>query len=116
MIDFREMREAALRGIDARLAREPQDLNLRFERARMLDELGRSAEALAAYEDVLDRDAMHFDAFNNLATLQYKTGQQRNARISYQTLVTRHPGNPIAHANLGFVLLKNNELAAAREH
>jgi Flp pilus assembly protein TadD len=116
MIDFREMREAALRGIDARLACEPQNLNLRFERARMLDELGRSPEALAAYEDVLDRDAMHFDAFNNLATLQYKTGQQRNARISYQTLVTRHPGNPIAHANLGFVLLKNNELPAAREH
>jgi Tetratricopeptide repeat len=116
MIDFREMREAALRGIEARLVSDPDDLQLRFERARMLDELGRGEEALRAYEDVLDRDATHFDALNNMATLQFKSGQQRNARILYQTLVTRHPNNPIAHANLGFVLLKNNELRPARDH
>lgn len=116
MIDFREMREAALRGIEARLATDPDDMQLRFERARMLDELGRGEEALRGYEEVLDRDAAHFDALNNMATLQFKSGQQRNARILYQTLVTRHPNNPIAHANLGFVLLKNNELRPARDH
>jgi len=115
MIDFRAMREAALSGIDARLAKEPEALELRFERARLLDALGRSAEALAGYEDVLSRDPAHFEALNNLATLQFKTGQARSARISYQTLVSRHAQNPVAHANLGFVLLKNGELPAARE-
>jgi tetratricopeptide (TPR) repeat protein len=115
MIDFRVMREAALRGIETRLQTEPDAIGLRFERARMLDSLGRPAEAKAAFADVLRRDPMHFQALCDLGTLQFKNGDVRGARISFQTLADRHPGNSIAHANLGFMLLKNGELAAARD-
>jgi Tfp pilus assembly protein PilF len=114
MIDFRIMREAALQGIETRLETEPDALGLRFERARMLDSLGRQAEAKAAFTDVLRRDPMHFQALCDLGTLQFKMGDVRAARISFQTLADRHPQNSIAHANLGFMLLKNGELAAAR--
>jgi hypothetical protein len=114
-VDFRAIREAALRGIETRLANDPDAAGLRFERARMLDALGRSEEAKTAFLEVLARDPMHFAALNDLATLQFKTGEQRNARVSYQTLVERHPQNPIAHANLGYVLLKNGEFTAARD-
>jgi len=115
MIDFRGMREAALAGIETRLAAEPDALVLRFERARLLDSLGRAAEAKAAFGDVLRRDPMHFQALCDLGTLQFKSGDTRGARISFQTLVERHPGSSIAQANLGFILLKNGEHAAARE-
>jgi len=115
MIDFRAMREAALRGIETRLEAEPDALVLRFERARMLDALGRAAEAKAAFADVLRRDPMHFQALCDLGTLQFKSGDLRAARVAFTTLAERHPASSIAHANLGFVLLKNGELAAARE-
>jgi hypothetical protein len=115
MIDFRAMREAALGGLDARLAAEPDAAGVRFERARMLDALGRPAEAKAAFVDVLDRDPMHFQALCDLGTLHFKTGDPRNARIAFQILAERHPRSSIAQANLGFVLLKNGELAAARD-
>jgi hypothetical protein len=113
---LRTVREAALKGIDARLATDPEALDLRFERAHLCEDLGRTDEAKTGYEDVLARDPMHFAALNDLATLLYKTGRRRVARVSFVQLVARHPQHPIAQANLAYTLLKNREFAAAREH
>ena len=90
---LRVAREAALKGLEARLAADPNAVALRFERARLCGELGRPGDAQAGFEDVLVHDPMHFDALNDLATLLYKTGKRRDARAAYVQLIARHPAN-----------------------
>ncbi len=109
-------RESALRELDERLAADPTAVQLRFERACLLAELGRTLESRNAYLEVLARQPSHRDALNNLGTLLYGTGYRTAARTAYAEAVARHPVDPMSHVNLANVLRENGELAAAREH
>jgi glutamate/tyrosine decarboxylase-like PLP-dependent enzyme/Tfp pilus assembly protein PilF len=111
-----QAREEALRELDGRLAEEPENVSLRFERAGLLAELGRSLEARNAYIDLLARDPGHRLALNNLGTLLYGTGYRTAARTAYAEAVARHPDDPMGHVNLGNILHEIGEHAAAREH
>src|SRR5271154_6417602 len=48
-------RKEALREVEARLALEPDSVALRFERACLLNEMGRNEDAKQGYLDVLTR-------------------------------------------------------------
>ena len=109
-------REEALREVDARIAVDAANVSLRFERAGLLAELGRSLEARNAYIDVLARDPGHRLALNNLGTLLYATGYRTAARTAYSEAVARHPDDPMGRVNLGNLLHEVGEDAAAREH
>jgi len=109
-------REEALHDLDIRLARNPESVSLRFERAGLLAELGRSLEARDAYIELLWRDPSHRLALNNLGTLLYGMGYRSAARTAYAQAVARHPGDPMSHVNLGNILHEAGEYAAAREH
>jgi glutathione synthase/RimK-type ligase-like ATP-grasp enzyme len=106
--------QARLGEIDRRLLREPGNVDLRYERARLLDRLGRLADATTQYADVLSRSPKHFGAINDLALMLYKAGRRQDAFGLYLEAVERHPDNAVAHANLGFMFLKANEPARAR--
>src|ERR1700722_222063 len=93
------VREQALGETEARLASAPDIIDLRFDRARLLTELGRGEEAKQAYLDILARDPAHFGALNNLGVLLYSTGFRTAARTVYAETVARHPGNPKGHVN-----------------
>ncbi|HUE04721.1 MAG TPA: pyridoxal-dependent decarboxylase [Bryobacteraceae bacterium] len=108
--------ESALREIEDRIAREPGAVNLRFERACLLSEIGRTLEARNAYLDVLGREPGHRLALNNLGTLLYATGYRTAARTAYTEAVARHPGDPMGHVNLGNLLHETGEFPAAQEH
>src|SRR5450432_2947334 len=95
----RRMREAALRDTDARLASEPQAVEPRFDRARLLTELGRDEEAKRAYLELLALAPGHFGALNNLGALLFATGYRTAARTCYAEATTRHPNNPTGHVN-----------------
>jgi aromatic-L-amino-acid/L-tryptophan decarboxylase len=112
----RLVRESALRELDERLAADPDAVELRFERACLLAELGRTLESRNAYLGVLARQPSHRDALNNLGTLLYGTGYRTAARTAYAQAVARHPDDPTSRVNLANVLRENGELAAAREH
>jgi len=112
----RLVRESALRELEERLADDPGSVQLRFERACLLAELGQTLESRNAYLEVLARQPSHRDALNNLGTLLYGTGYRTAARTAYAQAVTRHPDDPISHVNLANVLRENGEVAAAREH
>jgi tetratricopeptide (TPR) repeat protein len=112
---LQRLREEALRDADARLGADPESVSLRFERAGLLAELGRSLEARNAYIDVLTREAAHRLALNNLGTLLYSTGYRSAARTAYAEAVARHPGDPMGRVNLGNLLHENGEHRAARE-
>ena len=109
-------RESALRDLDAGIACDPDAVRLRFQRACLLAEMGRTLEARNAYLDVLAREPSHRLALNNLGTLLHSTGYRTAARTAYAEAAARHPGDPMSHVNLGNVLHESGEFAAAREH
>ena len=111
-----QQREAALAKLDARIAQDTNAVELRFERACVLAELGRTDAARHAYLELLIRWPRHFGALNNLGLLLHATGFRTAARTAYIEAITHHPDNPIGHLNLAKAFVKNNEPDAARRH
>jgi aromatic-L-amino-acid/L-tryptophan decarboxylase len=112
----RLLREAVLKDLDARLSADSATDDLRFERACLLTELGRTQEARDAFLDLLARSPAHRGALNNLGTLLHATGYRTAARTAYAEAAARHPDDPMGHVNLANVLREKGELAEAREH
>src|SRR5579862_2316965 len=109
-------RKEALREVEGRLASDPESVDLRFNRACLLAEMGENEPAKQAYLDVLHRCPTHVGALNNLGTLLYMTGYRTAARSAYTEAIARHPGHPMAHVNLGNLFLEAGDLVPAREH
>jgi glutathione synthase/RimK-type ligase-like ATP-grasp enzyme len=107
--------EKALRVVESQLRGRPSN-ELTFERARILDRLGRSDAARHGYVAVLQRDPNHFGALNDLGMLLYKAGLLKESLTCYETAVTKHPENAIGHANYAFMLLRGGDAVKAREH
>ena len=110
------LRKEALCEVEARIKLDHESVALRFERACLLNEMGRIEDAKQAYLDVLTRCPGHVGALNNLGTLLYFCGFRTAARSAYTEAIRLHPDQPMAHVNLGNLFLESGELAAAREH
>ncbi len=108
-------REAAVLDLRGRIASDPGAVNLQFELACLLTEMGRTLEARNAYLEVLSREPAHRLALNNLGTLLNATGYRTAARTAYAEAVARHPEDAMSRVNLGNVLFKSGEFQAARE-
>lgn len=104
--------EAALAQLEAALAAHPEDVDLRFARAVMLEELSSLALARGAYKGVLARDPQHFGALMNLGSMLYVAGRIPEARILYQHATKYHPGEPNASVNLATVLSETDPAAS----
>jgi Tetratricopeptide repeat len=109
-------KKEALTEVEARLEREPERVDLHFNRACLLAETGDTERAKQAYLEVLGRAPGHLGALNNLGTLLYQTGYRTAARSAYTEAIARHPEHPMAHVNLGNIFLEAGDLAQAREH
>ncbi len=112
----RSLKETRLRELDAQIAAGSTATALRFERACLLAEIGRTADACDAYIDVLRREPAHRAALNNLGTLLYQSGYRTAARTAYSEAVARHPNDPMSLVNLANVLRESGDLEKAREH
>ena len=120
----RQVQEARLRALDARLAgandgsdpaaTDPNAIELRVERAALLNVLGRPEEARKAYLDVLARAPNHFAALNDFGVMLCVSGFRSAARTLYLRAVAQHPGNPKGHVNLANLLTRDGKVAAAR--
>lgn len=110
------LRREALHDVESKLASAPGSVALLFERACLLNEMGRNEDAKQAYLDVLTRSPAHVGALNNLGTLLHSLGYRTAARSAYTEAIRLHPDQPMAHVNLGNLSLESGELAAAREH
>ena len=76
-------RTAALRRVEKQLARSPDDVGLRLERAQLLEDLGLREEAAAAYVQVLVVHPWHYDAMMRLGALFAVGGKQDAARAVF---------------------------------
>jgi len=112
----RRLRESRLTELEAQIAADSTAIPLQFERACLLAEVGRTADARDAYLKILALEPSHRATLNNLGTLLYETRYRTAARTAYAEAATRHPGDPMGHVNLANVLCESGALAEAREH
>jgi len=108
-------RKKVLTEVEARLEHEPESLDLRFNRACLLAEMGENEKAKQAYLELLAQSPAHVGALNNLGTLLYMTGYRTAARSAYTEAIAQHPTHPMARVNLGNLFLEAGDLAAAQE-
>lgn len=106
----------ALNAIEQRLEIAPDDVVLRYDRARCIQALGRAQDALLAYRDVLARDPGHVRAMNAFGLLLLEAGEQADAETVFAEAATRHPRDAESHANLAFTRARRGDLPSARAH
>jgi hypothetical protein len=105
-----------IRELDRLLARNPDAIELRFERAGLLREQGAYEDAKRDYLELIRRRPTDFTALNDFGALALKFGHTEAARSLYRQAVRHHPDNPTGHVNLGNLLFPLEETDAARAH
>ncbi|HTX03893.1 MAG TPA: tetratricopeptide repeat protein, partial [Candidatus Acidoferrales bacterium] len=106
--------ENVLESLDAVVAKWPHAVSFLFERARVLEALGRDAQAEEAYRAVLLEDRSHFRALNDLGRLFHRNNIIQAAEVCLRAAVAVDPNSATAAANLGFVLFARGDLQAAK--
>jgi len=96
----------ALKGLD--------DPVTHFNMALLLALTNRLDEAIAEYEEALERDPMHSDARSNLAAALARQGKLDRAARELRFLLEHDPENAGARTNLGLVLLQQGRVADAK--
>ena len=88
------------------LARQPDDVALRFLQGVMLSAGGSTAEAAALFERLTQEFPDLPEPYNNLAVLQAAAGKIDAARELLETALRLDPGYRTAHENLGDVFAR----------
>jgi protein O-mannosyl-transferase len=98
----------------ATLTRNPRCLLANFNLGVILDQQGRTDEAIAQYEKTLEMDPDKADAHYNIARLLAQSGQIEEALVHYKRLFEMGPDQSAeAHNSYGSVLDKMGNLAGA---
>jgi glutathione synthase/RimK-type ligase-like ATP-grasp enzyme len=103
----------SLASIETLLCASPELVRLRFARACCLEDLGRTHEAIAAYADVIEREAGHIGALTNLGCLLLERECADAAEPYLRAAVAAHPDDPVARVNLARLEAALGDLAAA---
>jgi tetratricopeptide (TPR) repeat protein len=102
-----------LASIERELAARPDDAELRFERARCLDDLGRIEDAMYAYRGVVLADPRHFGALTNLGTMFVEQDRLEGAAVCFNAALAAQPADPLAHLNLAVLHVAAGDRDAA---
>lgn len=96
---------AALERADRYLAATPKDAQMRFLKSVVLGESGRSAEALALLQQLVQEYPELPEPHNNLAALHASAGEYTKARAELEETLRLNPSYAPAYENLGDVQL-----------
>jgi glutathione synthase/RimK-type ligase-like ATP-grasp enzyme len=102
--------------LDNLIAEQPEALDVRVERAVLLNAIDKRDEAKRALVDVLLQAPTHFGALNELGNLLSSMRLVAAACRVYSEMIKHHPNSPVAHVNLANLLLHGGKLEQAREH
>ena len=94
--------EEALKRIDALLAKQPADAQIRFMKGVMLSET-RPAEAIAIFVKLTQDYPKLPEPYNNLAVLHAAAGQYDKAKAALDKAIRTSPAYATAFDNLGDV-------------
>ncbi len=97
--------DQALQQIDAYLQERPRDPQMRFWRARMLEQLGQPEEALVVYEELAQDYPELAEVQNNLGVMYAARGQLGPAKLAFENALRNNPSFATAHENMGDILL-----------
>lgn len=103
-----------LKKLNRLLAASPGLIEERYQRACLLEELGRTEEAKLEFWEFLKKAPTHFGALTRLGNLLFTGGFKGPARALYQEAVLKHPSNPVGHVNLANAQAANDEKENAR--
>ena len=112
-------RDAQIRALDDQLApslpmQREVEVALRVERATLLAEMGRTAEARTDYFRVLELEPAHLTNLLGLGRLLVATGRRKAAQMVYAEAVKYYPEDVVCRVNLGSALLEGDDPQAAR--
>jgi len=109
-----QLLSVALTEIEARLKSRPNAIELRFDRARCLEMLGRREEAAQEFGGVLGRAPDHVGALNGLGMLRLGTDDKSGARQLFKRAVAANGEYAPSRANYAYTLLAEKRFAEAR--
>ena len=97
--------DLALKEIDVYLQERPRDPQMRFWRARLLEQLQRSDEAFVVYEDLAQDYPELAEVQNNLGVMYAARGNLGQAKLAFENALRNNPSYATAHENMGDILL-----------
>jgi tetratricopeptide (TPR) repeat protein len=106
----RDERAAAFRILDEHAAKERSELlDVEFAKAALLDDAGRTTEAIALLQLALERFPDHPGVRYQIALIQDKAGMQRESVRNFESLLKERPEDASLLNALGYSLADRNE-------
>ena len=105
---------AALERTERHLAQSPRDAAMRFQRAVLLADSGRTGRAIEAFTALTQDHPDLPEPYNNLAALHASQGDFDRARSALELALRSQPGYAPAHENLADVYVALARRAYAR--
>ncbi len=96
----------ALEKVDAVLASKPKDAQARFLKGLIVNEQGKTKEAIDIFTGLTNDYPELPEPYNNLAVLYAGQGQYEKAKIALEMAIRTHPSYATAHENLGDIYAK----------
>ncbi|MBC7513149.1 MAG: tetratricopeptide repeat protein [Herminiimonas sp.] len=96
----------ALVRVDAFLAKNPRDMQMRFIKGVVLTEQGKTADAITIFTKLTEDHPDLPEPYNNLAVLFAASGQYDKARVALDMAIRTNPSYATAYENLGDVHAK----------
>ena len=95
----------ALEQIDTYLQERPRDPQMRFWRARLLEQLQRGDEAFVVYEELAQDYPELAEVQNNLGVMYAARGNLGQAKLAFENALRNNPNYATAHENMGDIFL-----------
>ena len=95
----------ALEQIDTYLQERPRDPQMRFWRARLLEQLKRGDEAFVVYEELAQDYPELAEVQNNLGVMYAARGNLGQAKLAFENALRNNPNYATAHENMGDIFL-----------
>jgi len=92
------------------------NLQISFDLAQTLHQLGRREEAAERYRQVVEADPDHTDAWNNLGVLLAEQERRAEACEAFRHALSADPENDLAHYNLADALDEIGRFEEAADH
>jgi hypothetical protein len=109
-------RRARIGELDRLLARAPDAIEARYERAGLLREQGCFEGAKRDYLELIRRKPGDFGVLNDFGTLALNAGYREAAHSLFSEAVRHHPDKPMGHVNLATLLFLTGDFDGARVH
>jgi tetratricopeptide (TPR) repeat protein len=102
----RDAPQEAMKVIEQRLRQNPNDPNLRFQKAYVLELLGQTDLAIAHYEALTEMHPEFSEPQNNLGVLMAAKLQLEQAQARFELALRANPHNLMARENLADVMIR----------